>query len=142
MQALPDLTRLSFEGMLFAVIFPWFWAAIAIIMVAALLMHGRPTLHTRPPARWPELCIPFAFPILILVWAAALDSSLQGRRSGWYWQALGIYGILLLQVVTIVLLLKRHRSRLYSTLVTSALAVWWAVGATFVAGMAVYNDWL
>lgn len=71
-----------------------------------------------------------------------LYASLQGKASGWYWQELGIFGLLLFQVVTVVWLLARHRARLYLTLTVSIVAILWAAGATFVAGMAVYNAWL
>ena len=128
--------------MLFAFVLPWFWEAIAIIVAAAWLIRRRYAVVAAPRPRSLELLIPFAFPIAIVVWAAALYASLERKHAGWHWQALGLSGLLVLQVGTIVWLLIRHRGRLAAAIVVSVVAVCWAVGAMFVGGMAVYNDWL
>ena len=130
------------ETMVFAVVIPWFWGAIAIIIVAAwrIRRHGPDDASKHPPAI--ELLVPFVFPVAILVWAASLSASLQGVAAGWYWQEVGMFALLLLQVVTILRLLLRHRARLNVALAISALAVCWAVSAIFTGGMAIFNDWL
>ena len=142
MDALPSSLLLSLEGMVFAPVFPWFWPVIAVIVVAAWSIGRLPITVEVPRRRWSELCIPYLFPVAILVWANALAESLEGKPSGWYWQELGIFVLLLLQVVAIVWLLVRHRGRLYPALAAAAVAVWWSGGAIFVAEMTVYNDWL
>ena len=142
MASLPFLLRLSFEGMVFALVFPSFWVAVLMVSGAGLWVSRRDQSIFDRGGAW-ELFLPWAFPIAILIWAAALYGSLRGQGgTGWRWQANGIDVLLLLQVVLSVFVLTRHRARLRLGVLLAILAMWWAAGASFVAGMAVYDDWL
>ena len=139
-----SLLRLSFEGMVFAWMLPWFWGGVLVAVIAAWWSVRRNARGlVRPAARWSELLLPFGFPVAIVLWSSAFYGSLEGTRTpGWYWQELGIYAIVLMQAVTVAWLVTRHRARLTLVFTLSLVAIWWACGASFAGGMAVYNDWL
>ena len=136
------LFRLSLEGMIFAYGLPWFWAALLVLAVAALwaLRGGRVRAVDRGYSA--ELLLPFVFPIAIVLWASAFFGSLANEPEGWHWQELGVFGFLVAQAAVGAGLVIRHRSRLWFTLAICVTAIWWAAGASFLAGMALADDWL
>lgn len=142
MHAIPFITRLSFEGMAFALVLPWFWMLVGLALAAAWWARRHALTPSAYPSQWLSLLLPFAFPVAIILWGSALVASLKGKRSGWHWQEIGIFVLLGLQALSVVVLLTRRRARIGPLLAASLMAIWWAVGASLVAGMAVYNDWI
>ena len=134
------LLRLSVEAMVFAPVLPQLGIALAVLGAAAYWLSRRPGEPPRRALR--ELVVLYGAPPALLAWGHAFAGSLEQVEDAWRWEALGIYALLAGQLLTAVLLLARHRARLGAAALLAAGAMWWAAGASLVAVMAVYNDWL
>lgn len=131
---------ISLQSMVFALILPWFWAAVVVLVITWIKLSRRD-----PPARNPrrlELALPFLFAPAILLWGDVLYASLENASGGWHWQNGGVFALLALQLWMVVWLLGRHRARLLPAMIAVLLAVSWAHGSAFLTFMALDNHWI
>jgi hypothetical protein len=143
------MLRISIEILPLAVLAPAFWAALLILIAAAVIAwrrrgkeEGDPTRVSAP--RWRlELGALLLIPLAMLWLGLYFWPPPSVVHFPYEARILGVVDVLgAVQLALAAWLVCRHRQRLLPTTVAAILAIWWTAGAFFTASMAVTNTWL
>jgi hypothetical protein len=137
------MLRVSLEILPLVVRIPFFWITVGSILVAAVVGFWRRA--SAPTRRAFELVFLFVAPVAVLLWGLAFWGACPGcgdTWSKWAWPFLGpsvgFYG----QIVLAIILVWRHRRRIFVAAPLALVSTFWMHGASFVTSMAVTNCWL
>lgn len=127
-----------------SLLFPPFWlipVSLGLFAIGAPIA-GRRSITSVPVRPGRELFTLYLTPVLIVAWAATFDSALDRAGEALRWQEIVIIGLLIAQLLTTLFLIVRHRRHVWRATAAGMGAAWLSASASFIAGMALRNDWL
>lgn len=139
---------MSFEGIALAAITPFGWIPVAALIAVSVAAERRADrdesdIPRQSKGRWmAELATLAIIPLALIVAATLLTVPAQSSTREIQAVEYALLAVLALQAPLGAGLIWRHRLRRLPTVVTAVAFALWAAGATFIATMAITDNWL
>jgi hypothetical protein len=138
----------SLAAMLLAALAPEGWAAMAVVIAAAVAAQRRadrdpvdePEL---PRSRWlVEQALLLVVPVAILAASSLMNDSETAGRRDMNTVFYAVAGVVAVQLALGCWLIWRHRQRWLATVLITGALCWWTLGTAVIANMALTDNWL
>lgn len=139
---------MSFEGTALAAITPFGWVPVAVLIAVGVAAERRADadesdIARQSKGRWvAELATLAIIPLALVVAATVLTVPPHASTRDIQAVEYVLYAVLAVQTLLGAGLIWRHRLRRMPTVVTAVAFTLWAAGATFIATMAITDNWL